>query len=231
MSDSNPNTDGNNDPAPQPAEPTVETSPESLFADQLAGIKTPDGRQKYADVPTALDSIPHAQGRISELSAENAALKAQLEASKGTDDVLEQLKKLSQPTPTETPSSQGIDAAQIQQILDERLQAERQQQVEQANADIVLSKLKDRFGDKAESEFNTKAQQLGMTVEQLSNLARQTPNAALAFFPENAAPANPATGSVNTETFNQPASTQPNLDIFNGGTSESVKSWRDAAPD
>jgi len=77
--------------APQVATPEP-VDPNSLFANQLANIKSDDGRQKYADVNTALESVPHAQAHIAAQAAEIATLKEQVAKQDGMEALLEQLK-------------------------------------------------------------------------------------------------------------------------------------------
>lgn len=236
MDNSNPIDQTNSNDVTPSASPTVEpvvnqaqaTDPNSLFAHQLASIKTDDGRQKYADVPTALNSIPHAQGRIAEQAEEIRKLQEELAKRQGAEEILKQLK--SQQAPVEQPSNVGIDETTIAQMLDKRLTQRETEAKQNANASQVLNHLKTTFGDKAESQFNAKAQQLGLSVQQLSDLARQAPQAALAFFNAPApSPANPTMGSVNTNVLQTKPQQPDNATIFNGGTSPSIQSWRAAA--
>lgn len=231
-SEGNPDTSTDNTEV-TPSTPQPATDPNSLFADQLANIKAEDGRQKFNDVETALSSIPHAQSYINELSTKVKQLEQELEQRKGIETVLERIDSLStsQAKPVEQPSSSGIDPTQIEQLLDQRLAQRELAQRQQENANLVLNQLKERFGEKAEVEFNTKAQQLGLSPAQLSDLARSAPQAALAFFqapPSN--PANPTTGSVNSATFdNRPQSPDTShMDLFTGAANEAIKKWREA---
>lgn len=230
MSDGNPNDSTvtiTAPPAPTVA-PTVQTEPNSLFASQLANIKAEDGRQKFATVEKALESLPYNQAHIKELSDRNKELEAQVAQQQGMDAVLEQLR--SQQAPVEQPAV-GIDEARIDAMLDQRLTQRDTAATQSANATQVLDQLKATYGDKAETQFNERAASLGMSVDQLSSLARTSPQAALAFF--DAPPAqvsNPTTGSINTTLEPQvPAKDESHMDIFNGGTSGTVASWRKAA--
>lgn len=240
MSDSNPSTNQSTStvqetpssaPAVEPAvNPAQAVDPNSLFANQLQSIKTDDGRQKYADVQTALNSIPHAQSHISEQAERIKQLEAELEQRKGMEAVLEQLQSQQQPQ-VEQPSNVGIDATQIDQLLDQRLQQREIAQMQQANAQQVLDKLNEQYGDNAEQQFNAKAMELGMTPAQLSDLARQTPAAALAFFNTPApAPANPTTSSINTNVLESaPKPAEDPMARFSGTTSPGIAAWRAAA--
>lgn len=225
MSEGNPETQTTEAPVENQAQPT---NPNSLFADQLAGIKAPDGRQKYADVSTALGSIPYQDDKIREQTDRIKELEAELAKKQGIDEVLEQLK--SQQQPVEQPSNAGIDETTIATLIDQRLQQSQIEVTAQSNASQVLNQLTDLYGDKAEEQFNSKAASLGMSVQQLSDLARQAPQAALAFFDKPVSnPVNPTTSSVNTSVLQPQQSAPQQPDIFNGGVSNSLSSWRAAA--
>lgn len=218
-------------PAPAPADQTVQpTDPNSLFADQLQNIKTENGRQKYADVQTALASVPHAQDHIAEQATRIKELEEQVAQQKGMDAVLEQLQ--SQQLPTETPSNAGLDETTIAALLDQRLDQRDVQAKQTANASAVLDTLKTTYGDKAEAQFTEKANSLGVSVAFLSDMARSAPQAVLAYFtdaPTNAN--NPTVGSINTNVLENTSASPDtsHMDIFTGGASSTVGKWRAAA--
>lgn len=218
-------------PAPAPAAQTVQpTDPNSLFADQLQSIKTEDGRQKYADVQTALASVPHAQDHIAEQASRIKELEEQVAQQKGMDAVLEQLQ--SQQNTTEIPSNAGLDETTIAQLLDQRLDQRDVQAKQDANANSVLDTLKKTYGEKAETQFTEKASSLGVSVGFLSDMARSAPQAVLAYFTEaSTSSANPTVGSINTNVLDIQTAAPDNthMDIFTGGSSSTVGKWRAAA--
>jgi len=231
MSDSNPIETTTNPQEPQtPAQPVVQPDPNSLFADQLASIKADDGRQKYADVTTALASLPHAQTHISEQAARIKELEEQVNKQAGMESILEQLKS-QQEAVVATPAAEGIDETTLAQMLDAKLAEREATQKASTNQAKVLGKLGEKYGDKAEELFNSKAETLGVSVGFLSDLARKAPDAVLAYFNEAAlSPSNPTQGTVNTNALQQPQ--QPStehLDIFKSGTSGTVSKWRAVA--
>ena len=228
----NTNGEGTPDTTPNTPDSTAPVDPNSLFSEQLSAITTSDGRQKYADVSKALSSIPHAQDHINGLTQQIKDLEKQLEDKKNVDAVLERLDNLgSQATPTESPSNQGIDATTLDAMLEAKLQQREIVTQQTTNANQVLNSLKERFGDSARIEFDKKASELGMTPGQLSDIARQSPKAALAFFPNSAPqPTDPATGTVNTNNLNgSPPTDDSHMKIFNGTGSESIQKWRTSA--
>ena len=231
MSDTNPQDDVTpNSQEPQAvAQPVVQSDPNSLFANQLSEIKTEDGRQKYADVQTALASVPHAQTHIAEQATKIKELEDTIAKQQGMEAVLEQLK--SQQTVTEQPSVNGIDETTLASMLDAKLAERDGLTLAKNNQDVVLNKLSTKFGDKAEERFSEKAATLGVTVGFLSDLARKAPDAVLAYFSETAQPSsNPTEGSINTQNFNtqQPADNE-HLRIFSPGMSDNMVKWKAVA--
>lgn len=215
------------EPAANPAQPT---DPNSLFADQLAGITTDDGRQKYADVQTALNSIPHAQTHIAEQTAKIKELEDELSKRMGMEQVLAEFQ--SQQAAPETPSEPtGVADVNVEALLDAKLQEREAQALAKANQDKVLARLTNKFGDQAETAFNAKAAELGVGVGFLSDLARSAPDAVLAYFGEAKATPQPVSGSVNTSVLdNKPqVETQEHMRVFSGTEGDAIKKWRASA--
>lgn len=217
-------------PAVEPAaNPAQSTDPNSLFADQLASIKSDDGRQKYADVPTALSSIPHAQGHIQEQADKIKQLEEELAKRQGMEQVLEQLK--SQGQASEQPSGTATETVDVAALVDAKLQERELVASREANRQTVLAQLSSKFGEKAEERFNEKAAQLGVNVGFLSDLAMKAPEAVLAYFGETpSAQANPTTGSVNTSVLDSKPQAEPQdyMKVFRSGDNDLVDKWRQA---
>lgn len=176
-----------------------ETSdPNSLFVDRLQHIKTQDGRQKYADVATALDSIPHAQNKINELSSKIETLEQELQKRSGMEDMLQQLQS-SQNTPKEQPSSGVLDEQTLASLVDRQLSEREKMAARNANATKVRDALIATYGEKAESTFNSKAKELGVDPAYLSELSMNAPQLVLSHFGASPAPqAQPLIGDTRT---------------------------------
>ena len=217
-------------PATAPAEQSVQVDPNSLFADQLSSITTDDGRQKYADVTTALNSIPHAQGHINELSSQVKELQEELAKRQGAEDLLASLQQ-SQQQVVETPSVTGLDETAIESVVSNMLQSQAQQQQQEANAATVKQALTDKFGAAASVEFENRAQQLGMSVGQLTQMSAQMPQAVVELF--NTVPVRdpqPTVGStVNIPATPVSGSTPDYMAKFRGQSDKDVKSKWEAA--
>ena len=230
---SNPNGEGQvNDqvPADQAAQAdaavTPQVDPNSLFADQLSSITTDDGRQKYADVPTALQSIPHAQSHISELNSKVKQLEEELNKRQGAEELLSSLQQ-SQQQVVEQPSVTGLDATEIENVVSNILQTKAQQDVAQTNAAQVRSALSEKFGGAASVEFENRAKSLGISVGQLTQMASQSPQVVMELFnaPSVRDPQPTTGGSVNISS--RPVEkTQPDyMAKFSGTSSELPSKW------
>lgn len=183
---------------PQAGEKSETPDVNSLFADKLQSIVTPDGRQKYADVETALDSIPHAQQKINELNEKLKQMEEELKTKSGMEELMKSVQ--SSKTAPETPSaSSGLDEDAVARILQTQLAQMEQAKVKEANAAKVREQLEAKYGDKAEEQFKAKAQQLGVDPQYLAELALTSPQLVLSHFGDTPARnAEAVTGSVNT---------------------------------
>ena len=229
----NPNVDPNQgQQAPQASEPNGGQSvdPNSLFSDQLAGIKDENGRQKYADVNTALTSLGHAQGHISNLENQVAELQGQLNQQQGMEQVLERI-EASRQTNTEQPSVNGLSKADVLAIVQQKEAAE----IAYANEVAVTKALTEKFGDKAMEQLELKASELGVNVDFLQSIAQKSPKAVLNYFEVSSTPnSNPTSGGVNTEALNTNVAPSPDAVAeakakLMGQSSPLVNRWRAAA--
>lgn len=217
--------------APTGQEPKQEpqtSDPNSLFADQLAGIKAEDGRQKYADVSTALESIPHAQSRIRELAEEKARLEAELQQRRSIEEMIERI-ETSKQQPEATSQGSVLDEATVEQLLDNRLAQLKQAEQMESNRKMVVSQLTERFGEKAEEVFSKRASELGMDVAGLSDLALKHPKVVLSQFEGVQAPAPQSVqGTVNAGAV-KPSSPERKPVAYGATTKQVVEQWRNHA--
>ena len=204
--------------------------PNSLFANQLAGIVADDGRQKYSDVTTALASIPHAQGHIQTLTTEVVELKAELAKRAGAEDLMERLQKnQSTQQTTEIPSVAGLDETQVRNLLDSHLEQKALTTKAETNRNSVKTALSEKFGDRASDVFASKAASLGLSVVDLTNLAASSPQAAMELFKDvDVRDPQPTTPSSNTMP-NTPASSEPDyMAKFKGHDTSHSDKWAKA---
>lgn len=189
--------------------------------------------KKYTDVNKALESIPHAQTHIQKLEQEMAAMKAKLEAQASVEETL---KQYAGQKAQETPTSQPIDPTMIDKMIADRLNATRQQESAQKNIGEVVNTLSDQFGGKeaAEKAYVQKAQELGVDVGFLNNLAATSPKAVYSLFGGAQPKSQPSMSqtSVNLEAMNasrpQPAPEVKSV-MFGASTQDMVAAFKAAA--
>jgi hypothetical protein len=79
----------------------------------------------------------------------------------------------------------------------------------------VVGCLEGSFGTGAKAQIEKKAEELGMSVNRLRDIASESPNAFFALIGENKRPANPmVAGSVRTEGVAMQSSTDRNFDYY-----------------
>lgn len=194
------------DSAFTPSQETPDNTPPvtSAFEDQLKMIKNEEGSQKYDTVPKALDALAHSQAYIPQLKTENDTLKMELEKMKeelaSRQAVSEVVDKITaqQDTQGTPPQVSGLDEQKVQELFQQFNAQQQVQAVATSNQNMVDQALVSKFGDKAQEVVGAKAQELGMTVEGIVELAKTSPQAALQLFQVSGPQSAPPTiGSVN----------------------------------
>lgn len=135
-----------------------------------------DGK-KYATPEDALKSVPHAQAHIQKLEDEMKTLREELEKRKAVEDVISEFKKAA--TQPETTPQTGVDVSTITQLISQTLEQKEQARKAQQNTQIVIAKLTEKFGEKAEQEYVRIAQENGVPVPMLNALSANSPEAVL----------------------------------------------------
>lgn len=190
---------------------TASSQPNPLDT-MLAGIKNERGEQKYKTVEDALKALGHSQNFIPQLQGQLEAATNQLTASQAQLAEIENLKdtvaKLTQKLteqPGQTPGK-SLSEEDIAEIVGRQLTAKQQKEAQERNTRSVVEAISKQFGDKASEVFYGKAQELGMTQDQINSLAASAPQAVLTMFGVSGGVAhkqtfNPPAGSVNTAGF------------------------------
>lgn len=199
-----------------PNQQQQQTPPSNDFADLLGSIKNERGEPKYRDVNTALDALRHSQEYIPQLKSdmdrvaqENQRLLAEIERLKTVEQTVAQL--TSQQQQQNQPVQQPVlKEEEIANLVVKTLSQREQEQKRSQNINTVTSKLKEVFGDKAEETFYSKAQELGLSPQQVNNLAAESPSAVFKMFGVEGgnkpqASFKPTTSSINTAGYTQPS--------------------------
>ncbi|NRA51983.1 MAG: hypothetical protein HRU12_22885 [Phaeodactylibacter sp.] len=218
-------------PVEAPVAPAPVATPDNLFADQLAGIKNPDGLQKYANVGDALTGAANAQDYIAQLQEQLATAKAEAAKAVSQQEIMEALKPTTPEAviPTVTGLGEEDAAALITKMLSER----EVQSTNETNERDVSSAVVAQYGDKAKEVMVAKAAELGMSVEAIQSISRQSPQAAKQLLGLSSAvpTALPTGGSINPQALQQHAPDAPRAFKMTGhGSNDLMSEWdRNAA--
>lgn len=171
-----------------PQETPVETS-SNPFEEKLKGIKNERGEQKYKDVDTALEALSASQRFIDTLKEEKRVMEEQLNARtqelQRMGNIDDFVKKIT--TPSENASGKAetnaspdvLSEETIARMLEERLSRRETEARRESNLNVVISKLKELHGDSAAVFIKDRANELGVTVAHMKEMAMDNPNVAL----------------------------------------------------
>jgi len=226
-----------------PAAPVTVADPAPV-APVVPALVVPDSVQdmigdgkKYSSPEDALKSIPFAQEHIETLEDELASLREQAAKSKALEEVLAELKPEVSKTPSEPTPEPQVDPVALDALIDQALQNKETKAVVQANTKIVVDKFIETFGDKdnAIKEYTQRAEDLGLSIEYLNNLAGVSPKAVFELCglkPTEGAPISRVTSNINSEAVHQPpVNTDPPKSVMGrSSSSDDINAWKAAAP-
>lgn len=228
-------TPANNTPGGTPA-----ASQNGALTTLLGMIKNEKGEQKYATVEDALVGLKNAQDYIptlkEQLTAKEREAAEALEKAKKVAELEATVLKLTQqnstPSATNTP---GFTEEQVAEIATRALKQQQEKATQVQNLQTVTSALAKQFGAEAEAKFYGKAQELGMSKEEINLLASKSPVAVLTLFGVKDTPAQPNRTGLPTPTSINSDGVQPHVDtavtrnskpIIVGATSEELTQER-----
>ena len=134
-------------------------------------------------------------------------MREDLEAKAKLEDIVKALEEKaaagSSVNPLETPTATEAESnttseADIESLVEKTLQAKQSEALKAANLSKVDSELTNKFGDKASDMLQSKAKELGMSVEDMKGLAENSPAAVMAMFGESSPSFTAPRSSVNT---------------------------------
>jgi chromosome segregation ATPase len=177
--------------------------------------------KKYPDAETALKALPHAQRHIAQLEEEASKLRNQVgtleqrveepkPAEDKTSEILDQVKRLAA-VKTQPAETQQFDETALVGLVDKHLDQRTAQAAREANRKAAQNALVEVFGDrqKASDALKAKAEELDMTVAQLTELGETSPKALVSYFtkaeanPNTESKPNPTPVNVNQELDSQ----------------------------
>lgn len=136
--------------------------------------------KKYRTAEDALKALPHAQGHIKTLEEEAKQLREELAKRKTAEELLEEFKVSgvlggNRQEPAVTPS---VD---VEQVVASVLAKKEAATTAQKNISVVVNTFTEAFGDKTKGEemYNKVAEESGLSVAALNQLAATSPEAVL----------------------------------------------------
>ncbi len=172
---------------------TSETPDETIFGDQTkdsqveppASNPLPDEvtgligeGKKYSTTEEALKALYHSQNHISTIEDENRKMREQIKEQESKREFLDKLKASS----SEGEANPNLDPNSINQMINENLSQREQQKKLTDNMQSVDNQMKQMYGSKAQEVLVAKATDLGMTIDQMANVAANSPSAFLNWF-------------------------------------------------
>lgn len=158
--------------------------------------------KKYKDAGELVQGYNASQEHISKIEAENKTLRESSEKAKGVQDVLDAV------AAANTGEGDALDPDKVAQMIQDGIAANDAKSVGDANQAKVNAKFIEMFGDKAGESVAKRALELNMSVDAMKAMARTSPVAALALFPQAASSSqgseesNPSKSTINTDALN-----------------------------
>lgn len=175
--------------------------------------------KKYRDVNSALNSIKPAQEHIQKLENDNKELRekvqqleSDLQARESVQSVLDKLGKTG-----DSEQQNSLDPESVKQLVYGALEERETVTTAKQNVQTVNDKLVSTFGEKAREVVAQKASDLGMSVNDLQQLAARSPKAVLAYFDVK----------ENKEANVRPAQTNPSALDSSKTTPTGGRSWKE----
>ena len=210
--------------------------------DLLKEIKNEKGEPKYKSVEDALNGLKHAQEFIPKIKQEKTeaeleieAMKAELSRLKGLEETVFELTQKKEQTPT---SGVALNEEDIAKLVEQTLTKKQQEEFRVKNQKAVVEAMNQKFGKDAQQVFYGKAQELGLSVEEMNELAAKTPKAVLSLLGVSETGAHkqpslsPTQSRINSEGFQQAPQTylgREETRVMIGATTDDIKQSVDRA--
>lgn len=186
--------------------------------------------KKYRSAEDALRSVPHAQEHIKTLESELAQAREELTRRKTAEELLDELKSGNQQVENTT-QNVGFDQDTIMNLVNQTIEQRDRQSKAQTNASAVAAKFTEQYGTQAQEVYNKIAQEAGLTVEQLNNLAATSPNVVLKLsgLDVKSTPVGKTSSSINTQALGSTKPTELSARVPRGAsTKDMLAAWRAA---
>lgn len=170
-----------NTPPVTTATSTNQNPPVDSSADLLKLIVNEKGEQKYKTIQDAIIGLQHANSHIQTLLNEKRQVEQDVASLRTAAEKVAELERvvseLTKAPPQATPAA--IDPIQIQELVSQAISETKTKEEQKQNTSVVVNAAKQTFGEKAEELFYSRAQDVGLSREQINSLAASSPQAAL----------------------------------------------------
>lgn len=208
---------------PAPNNTTPDPGENTNYMEELVG----EGK-KYASVDDALKALHHAQQHIPRVEAEAQGVRDELKSRLALEDLVDKLQKAQaeagvsnpgEPPQNEQPNEQatppvppatGLTKEELEALVQRTLVQDKEQSSFNTNVDTVASELQAKWGPGYRSMMAEKAQELGMSQEDLLALAGKSPKAFYNTVGVSTAPAQATNPHAPPTSQGRPASPNSN---------------------
>lgn len=170
-----------------PLNDVVQIDPSKDYFAELVG----EGK-KYKDPFAAGQALAHKDAFIKKLLSETQGLREELKTRTNFETLMDRLEKQGKPNPGTPPEGSGnppdkdetLTPDKIEQLLEQRLSQREQAAQKQQNYTTVVKAVQEKFGANAREVIAAKAEELGVGVDFLKQMAEERPKAFLAMLGE-----------------------------------------------
>ena len=209
----------------QPEQTQETPSPQGSFLSKLVEAKG----ENWKDPEVLAKGKIEADGYIQTLEGQLTQMREDLKKKEYQDEVLEQLQKkatestaVNNGVPNNNNSNtegenttRNLSEEDLKSLVEQTLNQREADAVTKTNLQRVDEELDKTFGTNAEEVVKKKAEELGMSMDRLSEIASESPNAFFTLIGEPKPTFNPmVNGSVRTEGVNMQVSTDRNWQFY-----------------
>lgn len=157
--------------------------------DQVVATDLVGEGKKYRDLDALAKAKLEADKHIERIERENAELRQDFTKTKTVEELLEKLeaklgtsREENQPPPEKPVSkaagnNEGLSQADVLALVEGHVTQKEQERTRSQNIDHAKRELKASFGDKYAEVLKTKAEELGLTIEDMTAMAAKSPSA------------------------------------------------------
>ena len=184
--------------------PVTTVAPQVTALDALVAAK---GNESFRDPEVAAKSLLTANEHITSLERQLTEMRSDLSNRMSAEKALEAVNAkaeeiAAQVTRVATPEVEpttGLDPEKVEAIVSAALEKSDTEKTHRDNANRINLKLQELYGDQAVAKVQERANELGMTVDQMVQTAKATPDAFMAMLNP---PSNPETNAISHTQVN-----------------------------